>query len=84
MFLLIARRPCSFRRRLGKRFVRHSVGFEVQSYQVSGAKGSVERFLRRRPLYPTELRDQVRIYKGFRPFGGPVPDLFSLAGEASC
>lgn len=58
MFLLIARRPCSFRRRLGKRFVRHSVGFEVQSYQVSGAKGSVERFLRRRKqgFPPTPLR----------------------------
>lgn len=47
MFLLIARRRFPFHRRLGKRFVRHSVGFEVQSYQVSGAKGSVECFLRR-------------------------------------
>ena len=47
-------------------------------------KADVDRLIRRRPLYPTELRDQVRIYKGFRPFGGPVPDLFSLAGEASC
>ena len=47
VFLIVARRRFPFHRRLGKRFVRHSVGFEPHSYQVSDAKGSVERFLRR-------------------------------------
>ena len=58
------------------------VGFELSAFFSEKALASVERSIRRRPLYPAELRDQASIFKASRPFGVLLRAHFSVGRTA--